>query len=123
MVPTAFPDPKRPAAPMGLPLQALTASSLQDRFYSWAGLSGRRYVCTVFKIGDESALRDFSGAAIIGVSNSGGHRRPICVLKPSDFRTSERRHAMEGALRLGVNEWHLHFTLDLRRLAEDLLAC
>ncbi len=123
MVTTAFPGLKRPAAPMGLPLQALKACSLQDRFYSWASLSGRRYVCTVFKIGDESALRDFSGAAIIGVSNSGGHRRPICVLQPSDFRTSERRHAMEAALKLGANEWHLHVTPDLRKLAADLIAC
>ncbi len=123
MVTTAFPGPKRPTAPVGLPLQALMACSLQERFYSWAGLSGRRYVCTVFKIGDESALRDFSGAIIIGVSNSGGHRRPICVLQPSDFRTSERRHAMEAALKHGANEWHLHFTLDLMTVAADLIAC
>ncbi len=117
------PGSMRPAAPMGLPLQALRACSLQDRFYSWSGLSGKRYVCTVFKIGDESALRDFASAAVIGVSNSGGHRRPICVLQPSDFGTSEGRHAVEAALTLGANEWHLHFTEDLKKLAADLIAC
>ena len=96
--------------------------SLQDRFYSWAGLSRKKCVCTVFKIGDESALDDFNSAAIIGVSNSGGHRRPICVLRPSDFGTFERRHVIKAALTLGADEWHLHFTRDAAKLA-DLIAC
>jgi hypothetical protein len=82
-----------------------------------------KYVCTVFKIGDESALGDFNGAAIIGVSNSGGHSRPICVLRPSDFGTFERRHVIEAALTPGANEWHLHFTQDAGKLAADLIAC
>ncbi len=123
MATDTFPGSIYPDAPMGLPLLALRACSFQDRFYSWAGLSGKRYVCTVFEIGDESALRDFSSAAVIGVSNSGGRRRPICVLRPSDFGSPECRHAVEAAVTLGANEWHVHFTQDLRKLTADLTAC
>jgi hypothetical protein len=107
---------------MGLPLQALTECSLQSRFYSWAGLSGKRYVCTVFKIGDEREVGFFNDAAVIGVANIDGHRRAVCLLHPSDFETSGRRHAVEAALTLGANEWHIHFTPDYGKLAMDLIA-
>ncbi len=122
MVTSAFLDSGRFAGTTGLPLKALTECSLQDRFYSWAGLSGKRYVCTVFEIGDDTAIYDFGDAVVIGVVNSSAHRRPICVLRPSDFRISGRRHAVEAALALGANEWHIHFTPDYGKLATDLAA-
>jgi hypothetical protein len=118
-----FPGSARLATLIGLPLQAPMTCSLQDRFYSWAGLSRKKCDWTVFKIGDESPLGDFKGAAIAGVSNNGGHRRPICVLRPSDFGAFERRHVIEAALTPGANEWHLHFTQDAGKLAADLIAC
>jgi hypothetical protein len=84
----------------------------QVLFLGWS--FRKKYDCTVFKIGDESALGDF---------NSGGHGRPICVLRPSDFGTFERRHVIEAALTPGANEWHLHFTQDAGKLAANLIAC
>ncbi len=122
MATNAFLGSRRFSGPTGLPLKALTECSLQDRFYTWVGLSGKRYVCTVFTIGDETAICDFSDAVVIGVVNSGGHKRPICVLLPSDFGISGRRHAAEAALALGANEWHIHFTPDYGKLASDLAA-
>ena len=38
----------------GQALAALRSSELRDRFYSWRGGSGRRYVCSVFPAADQA---------------------------------------------------------------------
>ncbi len=111
----------RPFAPEGLGLASLADSSLERRFYSWVGQSGNRYVCTVFHRGEEDAVGSFNDAAVIGVANSDGRRRPVCVLTPSDFQAIGMAR-VKAASALGVNEWHVHFAPQQRQLAADL-AC
>lgn len=115
-------NPAYRVAPQGLPLASLTDCALQDRFYSWLGLSGTKYVCTVFAILDASAIGEFSDAAVIGVARHDGVRRPVCVLQPSDFTRFASHPFVQAAIKLGVNEWHVHFSADHRKLAEDLAA-
>lgn len=103
----------------GLPLASLVGSRMASRFYSWLGLSGARYVCTIFGAGEEETLACFEGAIVIGVSQRDGVRRPVCVLKPSEsIKHGSTRLA--AALTMGVNEWHLHFSSDLRQVASDI---
>jgi hypothetical protein len=106
-------------APEGLGLASLADSHLERRFYSWLGISGTRYVCTVFQGGEEEAVSSFTDAAIIGVVHRDGVRRPVCVLIPSDFE--EIGYArVTAAVALGINEWHVHFLSDQQELAADL---
>lgn len=108
-------------SPAGLGLASLADSNLERRFYSWLGLSGTRYVCTVFLIGEDEALSSFTEAAIIGVAHRDGNRRPVCVISSSDF-AKKCKARVRAATALGVNEWHVHFSADERELAADL-AC
>lgn len=107
------------SAAEGLALAALVDSYLERRFYSWVGLSGARYICTVFGAGDAEAISSFTGAAIIGVAHNDGVRRPVCVLDPSDFAATSQAQVI-AAVALAVNEWHVHFSSSQRKLAADL---
>ena len=106
-------------APEGLRLASLADSSLERRFYSWLGRSGNRYVCTVFRMGQEEAVSSFTDAAVIGVAHRDEVRRPVCVLTPSDFEAIGMAR-VKAAVALGVNEWHVHFVSQQRELAADL---
>ena len=112
----------RPAS-TGLPLASLAASSLDRHYYSWLGISGTRYVCTVFKAGQEAVIRAFTAACIIGVTQRGGVRQPVCVLDPCDFDDLNGQVEAKVAIALGVNEWHVHFSADRRKLSADLGSC
>jgi hypothetical protein len=103
----------------GFPLASLVGSKMASRFYSWFGLSGTRYVCTIFRAGEEEALACFEGAAIIGVAQKDGVRTPVCVLKPHEF-IEHRSNRLAVALMMGVNEWHLHFSSDVQQVAADI---
>ena len=113
------------AAPRGQELRSLLASGeLRNRFYSWRGASGRRYVCSVFQSGEESFLSDVSEGLIVGVALDGALRRPICVLSADEFKARGRLSLRETAYPGGVSEWHVHFCEDsdaLRDLAASLL--
>ncbi len=106
----------------GQALASLVASDLRERFYSWRGLSGRRYVCSVFSGADALVVSEFTAAAVVGVSVSGARRRPVCVMSSREFL--ELLHGQtEGAGVYGVDEWHVHFEVDehgLRDLAGSL---
>jgi hypothetical protein len=106
-------------APAGHGLASLAASNLERRFYSWLGKSGQRYVCTVFRNGDDETLSSFVDASIVGVAHRDEVRRPVCVLAPSDFDGNGNVRAA-AAIALGVNEWHVHFLTGPRELAVDL---
>ncbi|MGE4173472.1 MAG: hypothetical protein AB7F41_13450, partial [Methylocystis sp.] len=67
-------------AARGEALQSLAeADSLRNRFMSWRGASGRRYVCSVFQSGEESFIADVTNCVVIGVAREGATTRPVCV--------------------------------------------
>lgn len=110
-------------AKRGQPLASLGASHLRERFYCWRGVSGRRYICSVFNWADSAVVSEFGGAAIIGVMNDGATRRPVCVMSSGDFRLSENEQQHCFSRAHDVNEWHIHFGVDefaLRDLARSL---
>ena len=100
------------APPRGQALGSLVSSDLRERFYSWRGASGRRYVCSVFPSAEESTLADFSQGVVIGVAGEGASRRPICVLFAREFESERGRLVRQEARALGASEWHVHFCAD-----------
>ncbi len=70
----------------GASLASLAQSRLNGAFYAWHGLSGRRYVLSVFEGSDWALVSEFEGVAIVGVANDGATRRPICVLSARELR-------------------------------------
>jgi hypothetical protein len=112
------------ASPSGQALASLLTSDLAERFYSWRGLSGRRYICSVFSAADAAVVSEFTAAAVIGVTRVGAARRPVCVMSSREFHVWGDIGSREGAESHGVSEWHVHFGVDderLRDLAGSLL--
>jgi hypothetical protein len=87
----------------------LRSSDLLDRFYSWRGASGNRYVCSIFSLEDEAIIADFVQAVAIGVARDAVGRRPVCILSTNDFDTKNGRAIRLDGCAHGVNEWHVHF--------------
>ncbi len=121
----AWRDAPLGASPSGQALASLLASDLFERFYSWRGLSGRRYICSVFSAADASVVSEFTAAAVIGVARVGAARRPVCVMSSREFDALGDIGSRPGAESNGVSEWHVHFGVDeeaLRDLAGSLLS-
>lgn len=104
-------SPRRPgggASPRGQELDSLAeANVLRGRFFSWRGVSGQRYVCSVFQRGEEGFISNVESGVIVGVARDGATLRPVCVFgaRANGPRPSPRHLARE----LGVAEWHVHF--------------
>lgn len=107
--------------PRGQELDSLAGSdALRGRFFSWRGVSGRRYVCSVFHRGEENFIADVESGVIIGVARDGAALRPVCMFSAGESRAL----APELAREFGVVEWHVHFSLDgetIRDLSGSLL--
>ncbi len=113
------------ASPSGQALASLLSSNLRERFYSWRGLSGRRYICSVFSAAEAAVVSEFTAAAVIGVAKVGAARRPVCVMSSREFHVWGDIGSREGAESHGVSEWHVHFDVEeegLRDLAGSLLS-
>jgi hypothetical protein len=113
------------ASASGQALASLVTSDLRERFYSWRGTSGRRYICSVFSAADSAVVWEFTAAAVIGVAKVGAARRPVCVMSSREFPLCGDIASREGAESHGVSEWHVHFGVDeegLRDLAGSLLS-
>ena len=112
-------------SPSGQALASLLTSDLRERFYSWRGLSGRRYICSIFSAAETAVVSEFTAAAVIGVAKAGAARRPVCVMSSREFHGWGDIGSREGAESHGVSEWHVHFGVDddgLRDLAGSLLS-
>lgn len=81
--------------------------SLRDRFFSWRGLSGRSYVCSIFKGGEEAFVADITLGVAIGVIRSGLDVRARFVTQLGQYDNCAQLRAI--GRELGVNEWHVHF--------------
>lgn len=108
------------ASPCGQELDSLAeANVLRGRFFSWRGVSGRRYVCSVFQRGEESFVSGVEGGVIIGVARDGAALRPVCVYGARENGPRPSPHHL--ARELGVAEWHVHFCGN-REVVRDLSA-
>jgi hypothetical protein len=103
-------------APRGQELDSLAETeALRGRFFSWRGVTGQRYVCSVFQRGEEGFVADVQQGVIVGVVREGAGRRPVCVIGAGEGVGALRRLARE----LGVAEWHVRFGADAET-ARDL---
>jgi hypothetical protein len=108
--------------PRGQELDSLAGSdALRGHFFAWRGVTGRRYVCSVFQRGEEGFVSDVENGVIIGVARDGVAIRPLCLFSADESRAVALRQL---AQELGVAEWHVHFCPDaetIRDLAGSLL--
>jgi len=106
-------------SPRGEALPSLAGSQgLSDRFFAWRGKSGRRFVCSVFRCGEEAFVADVTSGAIIGVAREGAAARPVCVIAAHQSGSTQ---ALRGLGReLGVVEWHVHFSGEADDIVGDL---
>ena len=109
---------ERRSAGRGQSLASLAQSRLSGAFYAWQGLSGRRYVLSVFDGSEWALVSEFEAVAIVGVASDGTTRRPVCVLSSRELR------ALGPALIEAATEWHVLFCADdaaLKDLAGSLM--
>jgi hypothetical protein len=90
------------------PLASLNRTGLEKLFHNWLGASGRRYICSVYSIGEPppfdcrraviaAVRRNASGAAILFMFQPGVNE------ERDDFRLWTQR-----ARACGASEWHVH---------------
>jgi hypothetical protein len=90
-------------------LAALVRTGLEDLFRVWAGASGRRYICSVYPLGEPPAF-DCGRAIVAAVRKSAaGGAAIVFVFQPgaADEADELRRWAQKARQR-GANEWHVH---------------
>jgi hypothetical protein len=95
--------------PRGELLHSLASTELGAHFYSWLGVSGRRFVCSVYRRGQESFLLELPQSIIIGVARDGEIRVPRILLCMRAATGDSDRELFEEAAALGIDEWHVHF--------------
>ena len=88
------------------PLACLSRTGLEKLFHSWLGVSGRRYICSVYAVG-ASPVFDRSRAVVAAVRRDGADGRIAFVFAPNaqddDFAFWTAR-----ARACGACEWHVH---------------
>lgn len=96
------------------PLDCLAGGALASRFHAWRGLSGRRYVCSVFPARRNlswGGMPEFDDAVVLAVAaDAWGARRRIAVF---EFHSRRGRFCGDpdrvgAALEAGASEWHVH---------------
>jgi len=102
------------SAAANAPLDCLAGGALASRFHAWRGLSGRRYICSVFPARRNAwlgGLPEFDDAVTIAVKRDAhGELRRIMVFEPcwSDGRFRGDPDCVNEALSAGGCEWHVH---------------
>ena len=106
---------RRPAS--NEPLVGLVGSDLSRRFRHWNGVSGRRYLFSIFPLPRPSSIDEaprFHDAVVLGVvRDSAGERRILVADEtgalPDLFYGSSQFRAAVAA---GANEIHVHLLTD-----------
>lgn len=105
----AHPARRTPGAVSEWPLHSATAQA-ERRFTAWRGRSGRRYVASVFRAHDASALT-FVDAVLLAV---GTERRVLAVRDSGPFGVEAALGRWrDQCVAAGATEFHVHL------LAED----
>ena len=82
---------------------------LADKFHAWFGGSGRRYLTSVFAVDHHAAdlgLPEFDSFVLLSVGLRGRTRRALGIAAIEGGR--DRRRALQEALAMGVEQWHVH---------------
>jgi hypothetical protein len=88
-------------------LAALAGTSISSRFCSWIGLSGRRYVFSVYPAAECPAFRD--AILLTAVRDMTGQRRVVSVWETGAFPESVVAKAQHELSAYGPGvEFHLH---------------
>jgi hypothetical protein len=88
-------------------LAALTGTPFFSRFFSWAGLSGRRYVFSVYPASDCPAYRD--AVMLAAVRDGFGRRHVVSVRDTGAFPEAVVARAVHELREFGSGlELHLH---------------
>ncbi|WP_034999723.1 hypothetical protein [Beijerinckia mobilis] len=110
------------------PLEALAGGALSSRFHGWNGISGRRYVCSVFPVVPDAlfgGLPDFAtGIALAARSEGRGHYRLIRIFEFGweGDRFLGHPGEIEAALMQGTQEWHIHLLAEEKRDRRAVIA-
>jgi hypothetical protein len=81
---------------------------MENWLRSWRGASGRRYICSVYAIG-EPPVFDLERAIVAAVRKGEDGCSIVFVFQPGREAESDRlRPWAEEARRLGAEEWHVH---------------
>lgn len=96
------------AVPRSAPLAALRHSDLAQRFHSWHGRSGRRYICSIFACAEEAFSFD-NAVAIAVVLDVAGRRHALAAMQTGNGAGSA---SCGFASRSGGLEWHVHLLKD-----------
>jgi hypothetical protein len=92
---------------IGSTLGALADTPLASRFCSWRGLSGRRYVFSVYSASECPAFRD--AVLLAAVSDHNGRRRMVSVRATGSFpEPIVKRTELELRAYGGNLEFHVH---------------
>jgi hypothetical protein len=94
-------------------LASLAGGELEERFHSWRGRSGRRYICSVFRVDrhvEDAGLPDFAAAVVIAVKfDIAGNRQVVgfCQCEHGAGPVA-RRTFVTAATGAGAQQWHVH---------------
>jgi hypothetical protein len=111
-------DMTRPpvAAAANRPLASLMSTGLEKLFHSWLGASGRRYICSVYVLG-EPPVFDCRRALVAAVRRDACGVAMLFLFEPGpDEAADDLRFWTQKARVAGANEWHVHL---LAETAED----
>lgn len=94
--------------PLDRPLASLMRTGLDKLFHSWLGASGRRYICSVYALGEAPAF-DCRRAVIAAVRRDVSGAALLFAFEPSDGEAADDlRFWTQRARASGANEWHVH---------------
>ena len=105
------------AVPRSAPLAALCHSDLAQRFHSWLGRSGRRYICSVFADAEQAFSFD-NAVAMAVVRDVAGGCHALAALQT---RNGAGSAGASFASPSGALEWHVHLLADGTGAAQDVL--
>jgi len=98
------------------PLASLLRTGLEKLFHSWLGASGRRYICSVYSLGEPPAF-DCRRALVTAVRRDACGVTMLFLFEPGpDEAADDLRFWTQKARVAGANEWHVHL---LAETAED----
>jgi hypothetical protein len=81
---------------------------MENWLRSWRGASGRRYVCSVYAIGEPPGF-DFERAIVAAVRRGEDGGAILFVFEPGPQAARDRfRQWTEKARQQGADEWHVH---------------
>lgn len=95
------------------PLASLAESDLTGRFRHWHGVSGRRYLFSIFSVGDLAALDQcprYEDTILLAVIRAEDGSRTVALAAPTGPLPDLvfEGEALRAAVAAGVNEIHMH---------------